>query len=41
MAIREPSPDARAFQAYFDALRAAFLERESVLEQLALALLAQ
>src|SRR5215475_8033281 len=41
MAVREPNPDVRAFQAYLDALRAAFLERESVLEQLALALLAQ
>src|SRR5215831_18622071 len=41
MAVREPNQDARAFQAYLDALRAAFLERESVLEQLALALLAQ
>ena len=41
MAMREPTPDARAFEAYLDALRAAFLERESVLEQLALALLAQ
>ena len=41
MAMREPTQDARAFQAYLDALRAAFLEREAVLEQLALALLAQ
>ena len=35
------SPDARVFQAYLDAQRAAFLEREAVLEQLALALLAR
>src|SRR5215813_7685792 len=33
--------DARAFQAFLDAQRAAFLEREAVLEQLALALLAR
>jgi len=35
------APDARAFQAFLDAQRAAFLEREQVLEQLALALLAR
>lgn len=35
------APDSRAFQAYLDAQRAAFLEREAVLEQLALALLAR
>ena len=35
------APDARAFQAFLDAQRAAFLEREAVLEQLALALLAR
>ncbi|HVP60924.1 MAG TPA: AAA family ATPase [Myxococcaceae bacterium] len=33
--------DARAFQEFLDALRVAFLEREAVLEQLALALLAR
>ncbi len=35
------APDARAFQAFLDGQRAAFLEREAVLEQLALALLAR
>ncbi|MGZ6133686.1 MAG: AAA family ATPase, partial [Myxococcaceae bacterium] len=35
------APDARAFQAFLDAQRVAFLEREAVLEQLALALLAR
>ena len=35
------APDARAFQSFLEALRAAFLEREAVLEQLALALLAR
>ncbi len=35
------APDARAFQAFLDAQRGAFLEREAVLEQLALALLAR
>ena len=35
------APDARAFQAFLDAQRAVFLEREAVLEQLALALLAR
>ena len=35
------APDARAFQAFLDAQRAAFLEREAVLEQLAVALLAR
>jgi MoxR-like ATPase len=39
--MTELSPDAQAFQAFFDAQRAAFLEREAVLEQLALALLAR
>ena len=34
-------PDARAFQSFLDAQRAAFLERDAVVEQLALALLAQ
>src|SRR5678816_2751640 len=35
------APDARAFQAFLEALRTAFLERDAVLEQLALALLAK
>ena len=35
------APDARAFQAFLEALRTAFLERDAVLEQLALALLAR
>jgi MoxR-like ATPase len=35
------APDARAFQTFLDAQRAVFLEREAVLEQLALALLAR
>jgi len=35
------APDARAFQSFLEALQAAFLERDAVLEQLALALLAR
>src|SRR5262249_3422393 len=40
-AMTELSPDAQAFQAVFDAQRAALRAREAVLEQLALALLAR
>ncbi|HUM13548.1 MAG TPA: AAA family ATPase [Myxococcaceae bacterium] len=39
--MSDPALDARAFQSFLEAQRAAFLEREAVLEQLALALLAR
>jgi MoxR-like ATPase len=41
MAMNDLGADAQALQRFFDAQRAAFLEREAVLEQLALALLSK